>query len=1028
MCIQTGANVNDEKRLRMEDDSYYLKTPHEMWTAMDIFPADVRNAAMANTGTIRDMCNVSLEFGQTHLPKCRTPDGMDAWEYLNVICRKGFEERYPSASREARERLEYEMDVIRHTRFANYFLVVWDIIKFVREQGILFGVRGSAAASVVLYSLGITDIDPLEYRLVFERFLNVERKEMPDIDMDFQDDRRDEVLNYVVGKYGSDRVAQIITFNTLGARGALKDVGRALGMAYGETDRVSKMVPFKAKTLQHALEVNPDMKAEYARDERTRTLVDRAMDLEGLVNHVGTHAAGVLISEEPLTRTVPLQRPAKGDENSPVLMTQFSMDPVAKLGLLKMDFLGLTSLAILDQAIKLVRESEGKEIDIHRTGFDDPETFRLLSSGNTTDVFQLESPGMQRYIRELKPTNLGDIAAMIALYRPGPMENIDRFIDSKHGRVNVTYPHESFREILDETYGVIVYQDQVLMILQQFAGYSLGSADIVRKAMGKKNAKLMAEERENFIRGATGQGYAEATAGEIFDLIEPFAGYAFNKSHSVSYAVISYWTAYFKAHHPVEYMTAVLNARLGSPDRIRSAINECFCLGIPVMLPDINRSSETFTIDASDEGKRGIRMGLATVKQVSSQSAGPIVEERRRNGEFWSADDFCRRAGAAGVKRRTLENIARAGAFDRMEERGRVTASVDRMMSVIQRESKNRDQGSMFGGQQYEAGQEASLIDGAGPATPEQTATLEKELLGVALSHNPVLELAKIPAEGVTCNVPDLGEEEGEYVNVLGIVSLITKRKTRNNDDFWIVSLELMGGILDVTVWPEALHRTKPAWEPNRTVQVMGKTRTRNDRTELVCERAKPLEPGEAAVAMTPDPAERYGRQARNRANVEGPENFPADEAPVEPAAGETFLDEPFLDGAPPGDPFPGEQSRGKTTPQEMRATGRTENSDAEEKGADGPTRTPIQEGNTVSVRMSETEDPGSDAATLRQVLGILLDHQGTDRVNLVIHTGTKRVTMAMPVISTKYSDGLVEDIEELIGPESVLLENPVPA
>ena len=429
------------------------------------------------------------------------------------------------------------------------------------------------------------------------------------------------------------------------------------------------MVPFKAKTLEHALSVNQELRKDYDNQESTKNLIDQAQGLEGIVHHVSTHAAGVLISENPLTDTVPLQRPAKGDENSPVLMTQFSMDPVAQLGLLKMDFLGLTSLTILDQATRLVRESTGEEIDLQRLPLDDPETFELLSSGNTTDVFQLESSGMQRYIRELKPTSLNDIAAMIALYRPGPMDNIDRFIDGKHGRIPITYPHPSLKELLDETYGIIVYQDQVLLILQQFAGYSLGAADIVRKAMGKKIPSLMAQERDKFIAGAAGKGFSKELAVEIFDLIEPFAGYAFNKAHSISYALISYWTGHFKTHHQVEYMAAALNARMDNPGRTAGSMNECFRLGIPVLLPDVNRSKEQFSIDRDQDGNPRIRIGLAAVKMASENAVKPLVRDRLENGPYGSIDDFCSREGSAQLNRRTLENLVKAGAFDSLAPR-----------------------------------------------------------------------------------------------------------------------------------------------------------------------------------------------------------------------------------------------------------------------------------------------------------------------------------------------------------------------
>ena len=592
ICIQTSTTTQDEKRLRMEDDSYFIKSPQDMARLFPDFPQ-----ALENTRMVADMCNVELDFGQTHLPRYSTPGGMDADQYLAQLCEEGFRRRYPNADQAAEQRLRYELEVIQYTRFANYFLVVWDIIDFVRRNNILYGVRGSAAASVALYCLGITDVDPLQYQLVFERFLNMERKEMPDIDLDFQDDRRDEVLHYVIDRYGNDRVAQIITFGTLGAKAALRDVGRALGMGYGDVDRIARMVPFKARTLEDALRLNPEFQRTYQDEGNVRHLVDQAQGLEGIVHHVSTHAAGVLIADEPLTQTVPLQRPSRGDESSPVLMTQFSMDPVAQLGLLKMDFLGLTNLTILDRAVKLVKENRGVEIDLQRLPLDDRPTFELLSSGYTTDLFQLESAGMQRYIKELKPSNLGDIAAMIALYRPGPMENIEAFIEAKHGRAAVSYPHPSLKELLDETYGIIVYQDQVLLILQQFAGYSLGAADIVRKAMGKKIAALMAQERDNFVAGAQAKGFERELAVEIFDLIEPFAGYAFNKAHSVSYALISYWTGYFKTHYPVEYMAAVLNSRMDNTEKMVSSINECFRLGIPVLLPDINHSGEFFTIE-----------------------------------------------------------------------------------------------------------------------------------------------------------------------------------------------------------------------------------------------------------------------------------------------------------------------------------------------------------------------------------------------------------------------------------------------
>ena len=1004
ICIQTNTNVRDEKRLLMEDDSYYIKSPREMEELFGDLPTAIHGQAMANTGVIADMCDVSLEFGQTHLPRYETPGGMDADDYLAQVCEEGFRRRYPNASPEAVERLRYELEVIRYTRFANYFLVVWDIIKFVRERSILFGVRGSAAASVVLYCLGITDVDPLEYRLVFERFLNMERKEMPDIDMDFQDDRRDEVLHYVIDKYGNDRVAQIITFGTLGAKAALRDVGRALGMSYGDVDRIARMVPFKARNLEEALRVSPELQGAVDGNEAVKNLVDKAQGLEGIVHHVSTHAAGVLIADEPLTETVPLQRPARGDESSPVLMTQFSMDPVAHLGLLKMDFLGLTSLTILDQAVKLVRESRGVEIDLQTLPLDDTETYELLSSGNTTDVFQLESAGMQRYIEKLKPSNIGDIAAMIALYRPGPMENIDRFIDAKHGRAAVTYPHPSFKDLLDETYGIIVYQDQVLLILQQFAGYTLGGADIVRKAMGKKIAALMAQERDNFVAGATGKGFDQALAVEIFNLIEPFAGYAFNKAHSVSYALISYWTGYFKAHYPVEYMAAVLNARLDNTDKTISSINECFRLGIPVWLPDVNRSGEFFTIDHDEEGKPGLRIGLAAVKTVGEGAVKPLVEERKENGPYESVDDFCRRSGAANLNRRTLESMVKAGAFDSIATRGAVLSALDRIVATAQREAQMRSSGqsSLFGGESgASAPEEPGIILGTNDASPEEKASWERELLGVALSHNPLMALTAANTGGAVVSLDQLSEEmQGQQVGVVGIVNTVTERARRDGQRFIIVGLELLGGVVEVTVWPEALQRTEEIWLAGRTVRVRGRVRLRGEQLELSCDEAEGFVPDQPSTLPT------NGTNVTAKASSNGNGHHRSGNG----------------NGHPNGN--------GGGNYQRTNANGNANGNGNGHKPAaeDSGSGATFQSSNRlVQLVVTESDDNQHDAMLLREVIGVILEYPGRDRVNLDIRTAGKRVVMELPVVSTGYCDPLRERLEDLLGPDTVAVHQEMP-
>ena len=845
ICIHTNTTVHDDKRLKMEDDSYYLKSPQEMEELFQDFPEAVRN-----TELIADMCNVELAMEELHLPRYPVPDGSDPDEYLSHLCWEGYRRLYPKPSPEAEERLDYELGVIKLTQFANYFLVVWDIISFVHQSNILFGVRGSAAASLALYCLGVTEVDPLEYRLVFERFLNLERKEMPDIDMDFQDDRRDEVLAYVTNRYGRDRVAQIITFGTLGAKASLRDVGRSLGMSYADVDRVARLVPFKSRTLDDALSVSSELRGIYQSDESIHKLVETARALEGTVHHVSTHAAGVVISSEPLTEYVPLQRPARGDDSSQIAMTQYAMEPVAKLGLLKMDFLGLTSLTILDRATKMVEQTRGITINLHRLPLEDQQTFDLLSSGKTTDIFQLESAGMQRYIRELKPSSLDDISAMIALYRPGPMEHIETFIKAKYGLTPIQYPHPSLKEILEETHGVIVYQDQVLLILQAFAGYSLGRADTVRKAMGKKIPELMRQEREGFIEGAAGKGFPKELAHEVFNLIEPFAGYAFNKAHSVSYALVSYWTAYFKANFPLEYMASVLNSRLDHPDRTASAISECFRMGIPVLLPDINRSNVHFSIDKDEAGIPALRFGLAAVKNVGENAVRPIVEERERGGVFETIDEFCSRPDLRGLNRRALESLIKVGACDSLASRGGLLRAADQILSLAQKEAhrKQTGQSSMFDGlpNVAEAGPVVSMSVNGEDTLPGEKLAWEKELLGVTISASPLKNMALVNSAGAITSVDQIDADmDGQRISVLGQLSSVSERTTRKQQPYIIATLELVYGSTEVIAWPDVLEKTREIWQEGNLLLISGRLKVRGDEPSVHCDVAKVYSEGD---------------------------------------------------------------------------------------------------------------------------------------------------------------------------------------
>lgn len=858
LCIGTNSSIYDDKRMKMAGDFFYMKSPQEMAELYKDIPQ-----AVENTEHIAEMCNLELEFGRLHLPEIELSEGKNPDQFLADLCHQGLRQSYPQLTPEIEKRLNYELEVIKQTQFANYFLVVWDIISFTKKHNILFGVRGSAAASIVLHCLGITEVDPIEHKLVFERFLNLERQEMPDIDLDFEDDRRDEVISYISQRYGSDHVAQIITFGTLGAKAALRDVGRALGMPYSDVDRVARLVPFApGMTLTRALDENVELRNIYHEDAVVHNLVDSAMKVEGIARHASTHAAGVVISKEPLTKYVPLQRVSKGNGGATV-MTQFTMEDIAQIGLLKMDILGLANLTILSKAREIIYQSRGIDIDLGHILMDDAKTFDLLSSGETAGVFQLEGAGMRRYIKELKPTNFSDIAAMVALYRPGPMEHIPTFIKAKHGLEPIRYPHSALASILEETYGVIVYQDQVLFIVQALAGYSLGQADIFRKAMGKKIPEVMKKERRNFIAGAKKSGFSTEVASEVFALIEPFAGYAFNKAHSVSYALIAYQTAYLKANYPAEYITALLITNVGQSEKVASAVAECRRLGIIVLPPDINRSQVSFSIEEDIESRApAIRFGLTAVKNVGLGAVEPIIAERNKGGEFKSIEDLCRRCDLQGVNKRVMESLIKVGALDSLGSRGSLLQNVNRILSLAQREQRLRETG------------QATMFDLWGETMPVaipgldlQTAEVsikeklpwEKELIGVYLSEHPFRSFARnaVSENTTLCGQID-AEMAGQTVVVAGMVASAHHLFTREHQPFVSAVLEDLDGSIEVMVWPNVYSSTRDLWEEGNILLVQGKVRLKDDRVQLNCDSVRRYQPEsvESEAAVTSQPAE----------------------------------------------------------------------------------------------------------------------------------------------------------------------------
>ncbi|MFC1937582.1 DNA polymerase III subunit alpha [Chloroflexota bacterium] len=841
LCIGTNTSINDEKRMKMAGDFFYLRSPQEMAELFRDIPQ-----ALENTERIAEQCNLEFEFGRLHLPEIELPEGKTADEFLVDLCQQGLPQHYPQPTPEIKQRLEHELEVIKQTQFANYFLVVWDIISFARKQNILFGVRGSAAASIVLHCLGITDIDPLAHKLVFERFLNVERREMPDIDLDFEDERRDEVIAYVSQRYGQDHVAQIITFGTLGARAALRDVGRALGMTYSEVDRVVRLIPMALNmTLDQAMKENEELRNIYREDPLVRNLIESAKKVEGIARHASTHAAGVVIAREPLTRYVPLQRVSKGDKQG-LVMTQFPMEDIARIGLLKMDILGLANLTILGRAREIIRQNRGVDLDPHRISLDDAKTFDLLSSGQTAGVFQLESVGMRRNIKELKPTTFSDIAAMIALYRPGPMEHIPTFIRAKHGIEPIHYPHPALRDILEETYGVIVYQEQVLFIVQTLAGYSLGQADIFRKAMSKKIPEVLQKERHTFTDGAKKKGFSADLAGEVFTLIEPFAGYAFNKAHSVSYALIAYQTAYLKANYPAEYITAFLTTHAGQTEKVANAVVECRRLGIPVLPPNINKSQANFSIEKDDD-RTAIRFGLTSIKNVGQGMIEPIIVQRNQGEEFKSIEDFCRRCDLRGINKRVVESLIKAGAMDSLSNRGSLLQNIDRILSLAQREQRLRETG------------QSTMFDLWGESVPVPVTSLElpetevpareklaweKELMGVYLSANPLGAINGNNNSGNTtlCGQID-AEMAGEKVVVAGMVASVQHLLTRDHRPFVRAVLEDIDGRLEVMVWPKVYADTTELWQEGDILLVEGKVRVNDDQVQLNCDSVRRYEP-----------------------------------------------------------------------------------------------------------------------------------------------------------------------------------------
>ncbi len=851
LCIQTGKKLSDENRMRYEGGQYYIKSEEEMRT---LFPYALQ--ALENTQKIADRCNVEIEFGVTKLPKYDVPEGYTSWEYLQHLCYQGLKKRYPSGDEALKNRLEYELSVIKSMGYVDYFLIVWDFIKYAKDHGIMVGPgRGSAAGSIVAYCLEITSIDPIKYQLLFERFLNPERVSMPDIDVDFCFERRQEVIDYVVEKYGSDRVVQIVTFGTMAAKGVIRDVGRVMDLPYAFVDSIAKMIPKERNiTLDRALSMNPELKKLYQEDDQVHELIDMSKRLEGLPRHTSMHAAGVVISQKSVDEYVPLSLGSDGS-----VVAQFTMTTLEELGLLKMDFLGLRTLTVIQDAARLASESAGERIDINQIDYDDKRVLESIGTGKTDGIFQLESGGMKSFMKELKPQNLEDIIAGISLYRPGPMDFIPQYIKGKNHPETITYDCPQLEPILAPTYGCIVYQEQVMQIVRDLAGYTLGRSDLLRRAMSKKKGEVMERERKNFVYGnpeegvpgCIANGIDEKTANKIYDEMIDFAKYAFNKSHAAAYAVVSYQTAWLKYYYPVEFMAALMTSVIDNPGKVSEYIYTCRQLGIEILPPDINKGEGSFSVDNGN-----IRYGLAAIKSIGRPVIDAIIAERNARGEFKNLKDFIERLSGKEVNKRTIESFIKSGAFDSLGgTRKQFMVIYVKILDQVNQERKYSMTGQLSLFDMVDDDQKAEFdipLPPVGEYEKETKLAFEKEVLGIYLSGHPMEEYEEKWKKNISRTTLDfqLDEEtgrtkvhDGAREIVGGIITSKTIKYTKNNQTMAFITLEDLAGSVEVVIFPKVYEKNQQYLNEESKVFVKGRVSEEDEAaSKLICESIVPFE------------------------------------------------------------------------------------------------------------------------------------------------------------------------------------------
>lgn len=855
LCIQTQKKVQDKDRMRYEGGQYYIKSPQEM---EELFP--YAKEALENTHKIAMRCNVEIEFGHYKLPKYDVPKEYTAFEYLQKLCYEGLKKKYKKEqAEELKSRLDYELETIHNMGFVDYFLIVWDFIKYAKDHDIVVGPgRGSAAGSIASYCLEITNVEPIRYQLLFERFLNPERLTMPDIDIDFCFERRQEVIDYVVEKYGKDRVVQIVTFGTMAARAVIRDVGRVLDMPYSQVDVVAKMIPTELGiTIDKALQMNPELRRVYQNDEEIHKLIDMSKRLEGLPRHTSMHAAGVVISNAPADEYVPLSK-ASDD----TITTQFTMTTLEELGLLKMDFLGLRTLTVIQNAVRLTNKKRKQlgeeELNIDTIDYDDKNVLEMIGSGKNEGIFQLESPGMKSFMKELKPQNLEDIIAGISLYRPGPMDFIPKYIQGKNEQNNIVYECKELEPILKPTYGCIVYQEQVMQIVRELAGYSYGRSDLVRRAMSKKKASVMEQERKNFvygnkeegILGCVGKGIPEKVANHIFDEMVDFAKYAFNKSHAAAYAIISYQTAYLKYYYPVEYMAALMTSVIDNPNKVAEYIYNCRQLGISILPPDVNVGESGFTVDG-----KNIRYGLSAIKSIGRSVIDNLVKEREEHGLFKSLQDFMKRICGKEVNKRTIENCIKSGALDTLpgNRRQKMMVYVKMMDQIIQEKKRELDgQLSLFDFANEEEKKEYEIkFPDVSEYTKDEVLAFEKEVLGIYISGHPLERYAEVMKKKTTANTLDFVLEEetrhahvsdGSFQTIGGMITSRNLKVTKNNTVMAFLTIEDLFGTVEVIVFPRDFEKYRKHIELDNKVFIRGRVSAEEDRAaKLICQEVIPF-------------------------------------------------------------------------------------------------------------------------------------------------------------------------------------------